>query len=680
MCLKSVPVFNGTVTAVLGRVALIPCNGGDLIAKGENVTFTFWREDGFPLSRPSTAQIGGMLVIDPMMWSHAGTYGCAAMRTSNGATTELFYSSVEVKVKPPKDRLIGFTVTLWGKVSNSALTTSFLSCNSEYPSGPMTVRTIRVVQRLDGRPLNTVGNVSRKETRSWTNLTFNRDSSPCAMSGTYICLARDAFGNVAYGMADLSTPNGTLTPKTQPSLPRNGVVSPAGTCAAVGGCAPGTRSNSKWWITSTRNGTWASHNPTTCVQSSCNKLSHPAHGSVSVNGLAYGSVAYYSCSSGFVLSGSRRRFCNKYQRWINGKPVCLPDVCSRGRSTCSKNGHCVADRSTSGFQCVCNVGYFGNGFECRENKCVTGTHECDINAKCSLSTSVDGYSCKCAPGFLGNGTSCKLAPVVNRYVRVNAPISLDCYDSSKVPEASRKQLEVKWDRQSMPLLSSVTYSAGSQLFIFAAMRSDSDKYSCSVFYDGVLVYRRYFNVSVVDCSNIALKATGPTDSLQSCAQNCTAWRADAMPVSPFTEKEYACLVTDAEASRNLPQWTGFKLKLKNENEKSASGSKCVAFFKGGYLRAPCSGRSRLECLCQSKPPPHRPTRKNATVNVTMTVTRTLTWAVITCNATFANGVNPSDTLVFLRRREGSPLPIEVQDGKYRGFLSPVFHLRSAKFH
>ena len=256
---------------------------------------------------------------------------------------------------------------------------------------------------------------------------------------------------------------------------------------------------------------------------------------------------------------------------------------------------------------------------------------------------------------------------------MNTPISLECYNFEKVPTASRNRLEVKWDRQSVPLLSSITYNAGSRLYILAAMKSDSDKYSCSVFYGGVLKYRRDFNVSVVDCNDVALKATGPTNSLQSCAQNCTAWRADAMPVSPISEREYACLVTDPQYKRNFPQWMGFTLNPKDDGEENATSSRCVARFNGGFLRTPCNRQSRLECVCQSMAPPPRPTGENATINVTMTVTKASTWATITCNTTVANGVNTSGTLVVLRRGKGAPLPIEVQDGKYRGF----YHQHSA---
>ena len=54
----------------------------------------------------------------------------------------------------------------------------------------------------------------------------------------------------------------------------------------------------------------------------CPELLNPANGRVSVTGLTFGSIANYTCDSGFTLSGDAQRSCTAGGFWSGSAPVC----------------------------------------------------------------------------------------------------------------------------------------------------------------------------------------------------------------------------------------------------------------------------------------------------------------------------------------------------------------------
>lgn len=58
-----------------------------------------------------------------------------------------------------------------------------------------------------------------------------------------------------------------------------------------------------------------------------------------------------------------------------------------------------------GYECICNEGFFGNGFACMDvDECATGDNNCDANAACN--NTPGGYECACNAGFIGDGKNC----------------------------------------------------------------------------------------------------------------------------------------------------------------------------------------------------------------------------------------------------------------------------------
>ena len=55
------------------------------------------------------------------------------------------------------------------------------------------------------------------------------------------------------------------------------------------------------------------------------------------------------------------------------------DKCSPGAHTCHAQATCSS--TDDGFDCECNSGFMGNGFNCTDiNECTSNGHNCDINA------------------------------------------------------------------------------------------------------------------------------------------------------------------------------------------------------------------------------------------------------------------------------------------------------------
>ncbi len=121
----------------------------------------------------------------------------------------------------------------------------------------------------------------------------------------------------------------------------------------------------------------------------------------------------------------------------SGMSACLP--CSTCDAHAAQIGFCYGADITDNTECICNAGYFGNGFACQT--CTQGKYKdtvgstctdcpidtytnmtgstaclscsiCDINAnytqKCLTASTSDNVVCACNAGYSGNGFSCQL--------------------------------------------------------------------------------------------------------------------------------------------------------------------------------------------------------------------------------------------------------------------------------
>ncbi|OXB53624.1 hypothetical protein ASZ78_005215, partial [Callipepla squamata] len=88
----------------------------------------------------------------------------------------------------------------------------------------------------------------------------------------------------------------------------------------------------------------------------------------------------------------------------NGTVCKEHDECVTNQHNCDENALCF--NTVGGHNCVCKLGYTGNGTVCKEHdECVTNQHNCDENALCF--NTVGGHNCVCKLGYTGNGTVCK---------------------------------------------------------------------------------------------------------------------------------------------------------------------------------------------------------------------------------------------------------------------------------
>ena len=112
-------------------------------------------------------------------------------------------------------------------------------------------------------------------------------------------------------------------------------------------------------------GTWSGSAPT-CTRIVCSNLPSPANGQVSFSsGLAVGSRATYTCSSGYVLVGEESRTCRSDGNWSGRAPICRIVRC--GGLSDPSNGRVSISTDTPGgiATYTCNSGYALVGTERR---------------------------------------------------------------------------------------------------------------------------------------------------------------------------------------------------------------------------------------------------------------------------------------------------------------------------
>ncbi|KAL7075071.1 hypothetical protein ACQ4LE_005748 [Meloidogyne hapla] len=79
---------------------------------------------------------------------------------------------------------------------------------------------------------------------------------------------------------------------------------------------------------------------------------------------------------------------------------------------CGANSQCIKKQQGGGLEnfswnCICNTGFTGNGFECREENCLDIPEMCSPNAQCLPDGQKSAYLCICNYGYSGDGKICE---------------------------------------------------------------------------------------------------------------------------------------------------------------------------------------------------------------------------------------------------------------------------------
>lgn len=82
------------------------------------------------------------------------------------------------------------------------------------------------------------------------------------------------------------------------------------------------------------------------------------------------------------------------------------DECAQQTHKCHKKSKCQNRHGS--YECRCNPGYYGSGFNCSSDGTCEGV-VCDLNADCVALNNLFGpdRECRCKPGFTGKGDICK---------------------------------------------------------------------------------------------------------------------------------------------------------------------------------------------------------------------------------------------------------------------------------
>ncbi|XP_067009862.1 nidogen isoform X2 [Anabrus simplex] len=76
-------------------------------------------------------------------------------------------------------------------------------------------------------------------------------------------------------------------------------------------------------------------------------------------------------------------------------------------NTCHPYAQCVYSATQRRFQCQCNAGYEGDGYDCNElDVSCLDVDICDIHASCVRDETTEKYVCRCNPGYQWDGSYC----------------------------------------------------------------------------------------------------------------------------------------------------------------------------------------------------------------------------------------------------------------------------------
>ncbi|PFX11509.1 Fibrillin-1 [Stylophora pistillata] len=80
---------------------------------------------------------------------------------------------------------------------------------------------------------------------------------------------------------------------------------------------------------------------------------------------------------------------------------CNIDECAESIHNCSKD-NATCSNSEGSFNCSCNPGYRGDGYNCTDiDECSQNIHNCS-NITTTCSNTVGAFKCVCKPGFIGD--------------------------------------------------------------------------------------------------------------------------------------------------------------------------------------------------------------------------------------------------------------------------------------
>ncbi|XP_071454679.1 nidogen-like isoform X2 [Hetaerina americana] len=110
------------------------------------------------------------------------------------------------------------------------------------------------------------------------------------------------------------------------------------------------------------------------------------------------------------------------------------DEC-RYPSDCGNNAQCLFNNEAQRHECICSLGYSGDGKSCHPNEdsaeCTTEA-DCHRDASCTYDTMKLSFVCRCKPGFSGDGKQCS-PMVIGCNVVNNCGVNADClYDIIEV--------------------------------------------------------------------------------------------------------------------------------------------------------------------------------------------------------------------------------------------------------
>ncbi|XP_017878833.1 nidogen-1 isoform X2 [Ceratina calcarata] len=79
-------------------------------------------------------------------------------------------------------------------------------------------------------------------------------------------------------------------------------------------------------------------------------------------------------------------------------------------NNCGRNAVCGYNQTTANFACVCQTGFYGDGFTCLpQSSCRHDSTLCSPDAAC-VAAGENLFACVCNEGFTGDGTECKPRP------------------------------------------------------------------------------------------------------------------------------------------------------------------------------------------------------------------------------------------------------------------------------
>eukprot|EP00117_Sycon_ciliatum_P002421 scpid7190/ scgid3720/ Fibrillin-1 len=141
----------------------------------------------------------------------------------------------------------------------------------------------------------------------------------------------------------------------------------------------------------------------TCEPIECPELRAPPNGQVALSdGLNINSIADYTCDVGFDTRDLTIRVCFSHGSWTGVEPKCNDvDECESGTHECHINAECVD--TIGSYQCICRLGYSGNGTYCTQIMCPMLDKPENGNVQVSGRSYRDQATFECFPGFRLNG-------------------------------------------------------------------------------------------------------------------------------------------------------------------------------------------------------------------------------------------------------------------------------------